>query len=65
MKRLQLIEGLTIDEFMSRNADPLWLQQNELWEYMTPDAVPEAYLVPTGVDGDFDGNEDRSNAERQ
>ena len=29
------IDGLSVDEFIARNADPLWLHQNELWEYMT------------------------------
>jgi hypothetical protein len=32
--RRQLIEGLPADEFMARNADPIRLHQNELWEYM-------------------------------
>jgi hypothetical protein len=22
------------DEFIRRNADPIWLHQNEMWEYM-------------------------------
>jgi hypothetical protein len=35
--RPQLIDGLTVDEFIARNADPIYLHQNELWEYMTPD----------------------------
>ena len=34
--RHQLIEGLPVDEFIARNADPIWLHQNELWELMTP-----------------------------
>jgi hypothetical protein len=34
--RPQLIDGLDVDEFIVRNADPIWLHQNELWEYMTP-----------------------------
>ena len=34
--RPQLIEGLPVDEFIARNADPIWLQQNELWELMPP-----------------------------
>jgi hypothetical protein len=34
--RPQLIDGLDVDEFIARNADPIWLHQNELWEYMTP-----------------------------
>ncbi|TVP98822.1 MAG: hypothetical protein EA381_11405 [Planctomycetaceae bacterium] len=32
--RPQLIEGLPPDEFIARNADPIWLHQNELWELM-------------------------------
>lgn len=34
--RPQLIEGLPVDEFIARNADPIWLHQNELWELMPP-----------------------------
>ena len=29
------IDGLSVDEFIARNADPMWLHQNELWEFMT------------------------------
>src|SRR5271157_4077209 len=36
--RPQLIDGLTVDEFIARNADPIWLHQNELWELM-PDTL--------------------------
>jgi hypothetical protein len=32
--RPQLIEGLDVDEFIARNADPIWLHQNEMWELM-------------------------------
>jgi hypothetical protein len=35
--RPPLIEGLTVEEFIARNASPVWLQQNELWELMIPD----------------------------
>ena len=35
--RPQQIEGLDVDEFIARNADPIWLHQNEMWELMTPD----------------------------
>ena len=31
------IEGLTVDEFIARHADPIWLHQNELWEMMPCD----------------------------
>ena len=33
--RPQQIEGMDVDEFIARNADPIWLHQNEMWEYMT------------------------------
>ena len=26
------IEGMDADEFIRRNADPIWLVQNEMWE---------------------------------
>jgi hypothetical protein len=32
-----LIDGLPVEEFIARNADPIWLHQNELWELMTPE----------------------------
>ena len=35
VKRPPTIEGLDVDEFVRRNADPIWLRQNEMWEYMT------------------------------
>ena len=35
VRRPQLIEGLTEDEFIARNADPIWLHQNEMWELIT------------------------------
>ncbi|HVX13656.1 MAG TPA: hypothetical protein VHC22_20905 [Pirellulales bacterium] len=31
-----LIDGLPVEEFIARNADPIWLHQNEPWE-MLPD----------------------------
>jgi hypothetical protein len=31
------IEGMDVDEFIRRNADPIWLHQNGMWEYMTCD----------------------------
>lgn len=37
IKRTPTIEGMDMDEFIRRNADPIWLHQNELWEYMEPD----------------------------
>ena len=34
IKRPPTIDGLDVDEFIRRNADPIWLRQNEMWEYM-------------------------------
>ena len=32
--RPETIDGLSVDEFIRRNADPLWLHMNEMWEYI-------------------------------
>lgn len=37
--RPQLIDGLSVDEFIARNADSIWLHQNEMWEFMPGDDV--------------------------
>ncbi|MGO9611413.1 MAG: hypothetical protein ACLPX5_00040 [Dissulfurispiraceae bacterium] len=34
VKRPPTIDGEDVDEFIRRNADPIWLHQNEMWEYM-------------------------------
>ncbi|MBZ5523990.1 MAG: hypothetical protein LAP21_17270 [Acidobacteriia bacterium] len=28
------IDGIPVEEFIMRNADPIWLHQNEMWEDM-------------------------------
>ena len=37
VRRPPTIEGLPVEEFIRRNADPLWLHQNEMWEYLEED----------------------------
>ena len=37
VKRPPTIDGMDVDEFIHRNGDPIWLHQNEMWEYMTDD----------------------------
>jgi hypothetical protein len=32
VKRPETVEGLSVDEFIRNNADPVWLCQNEMWE---------------------------------
>ena len=34
VKRPETRDGLDADEFMRNNADPIWLHQNGMWEYM-------------------------------
>jgi hypothetical protein len=34
IKRPTTVEGMDVDEFIRRNADPLWLHQNEMWEVL-------------------------------
>ena len=40
VRRPQQIDGMDADEFVLRNADPLWLHQNELWEYINDEDAP-------------------------
>ena len=37
VKRPPTIDGMSVDEFIEKNADPVWLHQNEMWEYIIPD----------------------------
>jgi len=34
VKRPPTIEGMDIDDFIQKNADLVWLHQNEMWEYI-------------------------------
>lgn len=34
VKRPPTIDGIPVDEFILQNADPIWLHQNEMWEYI-------------------------------
>ncbi len=34
IKRPPTINGMDADEFIRQNADPIWLHQNEMWEYI-------------------------------
>lgn len=34
VRRPPTMDGMDIDEFIRRNADPIWLHQQGLWEYM-------------------------------
>jgi 16S rRNA U516 pseudouridylate synthase RsuA-like enzyme len=34
IKRPPKIDGMDVEEFIRRNADLIWLHQNEMWEYI-------------------------------
>ncbi len=34
VKRPPTIDGMDVDEFIRRNADPIWLHKNKMWEYI-------------------------------
>jgi hypothetical protein len=34
VRRPPTIDGMDVDEFIRRNADPIFLHQNEMWELM-------------------------------
>jgi len=44
VKRPQTIDGMDVDEFIRRNADPIWLHQNEMWEYIDQEDEEENEL---------------------
>lgn len=40
VRRPPTIEGLPVDEFIRRNADPIWLHQHGYWELLDEQADP-------------------------
>ena len=38
VKRPETIDGIDVDEFIPRNADPIWLHQNGMFELIDDDA---------------------------
>ncbi|MHB1560637.1 MAG: hypothetical protein ACYC61_24555 [Isosphaeraceae bacterium] len=37
VRRPPTIDGMPVEEYIARNADPIWLHQNELWDQMPSD----------------------------
>jgi hypothetical protein len=35
IKRPPTVDGMLVEEFLRRNTEPIWLHQNEMWEYVT------------------------------
>ncbi|MEA3522563.1 MAG: hypothetical protein U9R50_06285 [Campylobacterota bacterium] len=36
-RKPEIIDGMLVDEYIMKHADPIWLHQNEMWEYMDVD----------------------------
>ena len=34
VKKPPTIDGMDVDDFIRKNADQIWLHQNEMWEYI-------------------------------
>jgi len=51
VRRKPTIDGQPVDEFIRRNADPIWLHQNEMWELMESEAGNEDDPPPRHADG--------------
>jgi len=34
VKRRPTIDGMDVDDYIVQNAGPIWLHQNEMWEYI-------------------------------
>ena len=41
IKRPETIEKIDLDEYIRHNADPIWLHQNEMWEYLVNEESEE------------------------
>jgi 16S rRNA U516 pseudouridylate synthase RsuA-like enzyme len=49
VRRRGLIEGMTVEDFIRANADPIWLHQNGTWEDMEPEPPDDrAESIPAG-----------------
>ena len=63
IKRPPTIEGLPVDEFIARNADPIWLHQNEMWECIQPE--PSLFPDEDEVNAAFDDASQQDATEEQ
>jgi hypothetical protein len=46
VKRPPTVDGMDVDEFIRRNADPIWLKQNEMWEELYELEMAEGIEAP-------------------
>ncbi len=55
VKREPTVDGIPVDEFVRRNADPIWLHQNEMWELMDQCEDAEDFQPEPARDSKKDG----------
>ena len=49
VRRPRTIDGMDVDEYIRQNADPIWLHQEGLWEYlMTEEEILDSELLWMG-----------------
>ena len=41
VKRQPTVDGMPVDDFIRQNADPIWLHQHEMWEYIETEKEPD------------------------
>jgi hypothetical protein len=46
VRREPTIDGIHVEEFLRQNADPIWLHQEGLWEYVEIEPPPEWMKLP-------------------
>ena len=57
INRPPTIDGMDVDEFVRINADPIWLYQNEMWEYIENEEDPP-WETAEEVHSHFEKNDD-------
>lgn len=59
VRRPETIDGIPVDEFIARNADPIWLHQNGMWEFIEPepDLLPESKSADRTSSRDLGSND--------
>src|SRR3990172_7615541 len=60
VKRPPMIEGMTVDEFIRANADPVWLHEHEMWEELT---VRNTVVEDERAEGSPNGDQDEADQE--
>jgi len=42
VRRESIVDGISADEFIRRNADPIWRHQHEMWDDIKPEGDDDA-----------------------